>query len=288
VGCGYNLRTLELSGICPECSSVVARSTTALPDPTITFVALALAAVAITFGPILSFNVFTHVASVSLLFAAAYLMRYRCDLAFTELGRISRRFWIAILLHAALAVGVLGVWIVEWGFGTAIEVYRSGPADSLPNLAPATLLAGGPLTGGFLPPVFAIGLAAASKIAFCMLGFGLIGRLPGRTPENHFRIIAGLLAAGTASVILAGSIGGGTEEAATSGSWLSMVLNVAGCVALGAGTIWLMLAAWGLALCVRKLALRTAYRQVSAAANPITSHAGGGGGGFSAVMMRFL
>ena len=101
VGCGYNLRTMQVGGRCSECGLAVERSLLVLPQPRETAKAIRLAAFALVVNFVgLYVQPFQMVALVMLLFAA-HRLRHRGQLSqMSELARKLRWFWITIVISA--------------------------------------------------------------------------------------------------------------------------------------------------------------------------------------------
>ncbi|MCH7720630.1 MAG: hypothetical protein IH988_06520 [Planctomycetes bacterium] len=101
VGCGYNLRTMQVAGRCSECGLAVERSFLVLPQPVETAKAIKLAAYALVVNLAgLYVSPFQMVAMVMLLLAA-YQLQHRCKLSnMSELARKVRWFWITIVISA--------------------------------------------------------------------------------------------------------------------------------------------------------------------------------------------
>ncbi len=101
VGCGYNLRTMQFAGRCPECGLAVERSSLLLPQSRETAKAIKLGAYALIVSFVGLYVLPVKMVAVAILLLAAHRLRYRCKLShMPELGRKVRWFWITIVISA--------------------------------------------------------------------------------------------------------------------------------------------------------------------------------------------
>ena len=115
VGCGYNLRTMQFAGRCPECGLAVERSLLVLPRPLDTGKAIMLSAFALVVGFVGLYVLPFMMVALAMLLLAAHRLRYRCKLShMSELGSKVRWFWNTIFISALVLV--LSVTI-EWARG---------------------------------------------------------------------------------------------------------------------------------------------------------------------------
>ena len=115
VSCGYNLRTMQFAGRCPECGLAVERSLLVLPQPWETAKAIMLSAFALVVGFVGLYVLPFMMVALAMLLLAAHRLRYRCKLShMSELGSKVRWFWTTIFISAIVLM--LSV-AIEWTRG---------------------------------------------------------------------------------------------------------------------------------------------------------------------------
>ena len=132
-GCGYNLRTLRVGGVCPECARRVRESIFVVPEPKRTASAIAYAIVC--FAALL--DAWTVLALLFAVWGAAtaWYLRYRCGLRETQdLAGPANWFYRAsvvrlIALVMALLASLLGDPAIPqfgYGQGSSLSLCRYG------------------------------------------------------------------------------------------------------------------------------------------------------------------
>ena len=130
VVCGYNLRTLEIAGRCPECGGAVEQSLLVLPEPALTAWAIKLAAWAIIVGLAQVCAKPIGLIASFMMLLAAHRLYYRCDLAhMAALGSRIRWLWRTtvfslfgafVVLVGQLVAGPMSVFM-EAAFGSMLS-----------------------------------------------------------------------------------------------------------------------------------------------------------------------
>ena len=116
VGCGYNLRTLEIASRCPECGAPVEQSLLDLPNPGPAAGAIKLAAwsTVVSFGAVCA-SPSTGIASLMML-VAVHRLCHRCELA--RMAALAGRLHWLWRTTCLATVGILILLIHEWATGS--------------------------------------------------------------------------------------------------------------------------------------------------------------------------